>query len=164
MVKDPRMMDSLRTSYQKFPALHPLYPNIDSIAPQPVNNLKVAYIYEGSPLPDRNFVVKSPKSHSHKNGSNTSEHNENAMAVLLKWDAPKADTTMDEAVWYAIYLFEKGEDIDLSKSERLLKIVRNTTFEIPEVYAGQTVVVTAIDRMWNESAPVEHYISRKGVR
>ena len=164
MVKDQRMMDSLRTSYQKFPALHPLYPNIDSIAPQPVNNLKVAYIYDESPLPHNNFVVKSTKSYSHKNDNRANVHNTHAMAVLLKWDAPKADTPMDEAVWYAIYLFEKGEDIDLDRSERLLKIVRETTFEIPEVYAGETIVVTAIDRMWNESSATEHYIQRRGLK
>ena len=164
MVKDQRMMDSLRTSYQKFPALHPLYPNIDSIAPQPVNNLKVAYIYDESPLPHNNFVVKSTKSYSHKNDNRANVHNTHAMAVLLKWDAPKADTPMDEAVWYAIYLFDKGEDIDLVRSERLLKIVRETTFEIPEVYAGETIVVTAIDRMWNESSATEHYIQRRGLK
>ena len=164
MVKDQRMMDSLRTSYQKFPALHPLYPNIDSIAPQPVNNLKVAYIYDESPLPHNNFVVKSTKSYSHKNDNRANVHNTHAMAVLLKWDAPKADTPMDEAVWYAIYLFEKGEDIDLDRSERLLKIVRETTFEMPEVHAGETIVVTAIDRMWNESSATEHYIQRRGLK
>ena len=162
MVKDPRMMDSLRTSYQKFPALHPLYPHIDSIAPQPVKNLKVAYIYEGSPFADRNFI---PKSHNATgNDKNRRADNRDAMALLLKWDAPKADSPMDEARWYAVYLFEEGEKIDLNRSERLLKIIESTNCEIPEVYAGQTIVVTAIDRMWNESLPVEHYVSRKGVK
>lgn len=162
MVKDPRMMDSLRTSYQKFPALHPLYPNIDSIAPQPVQNLKVAYLYEGSPFPDRNLIHK-PR-HTGGYGKHKNAENRQAMALLLKWDAPKADSPMDEARWYAVYLFEEGEEVDLNRSERLLKITNSTNCEISEVYAGQTVAITAIDRMWNESLPAEHYVSRKGVK
>lgn len=69
----------------------------------------------------------------------------------LFWTAPKAKTAMDEAVWYAIYRFGKKQRQDLSDPSNLVTITRNTFYNLPEDAHGYTYVITALDRMQNES-------------
>ena len=69
----------------------------------------------------------------------------------LFWTAPKAKTQMDEAVWYAIYRFEKGEKIDLENPAHLMGTTRNTFYNLPNDAIGHVYVITALDHMQNES-------------
>jgi hypothetical protein len=73
----------------------------------------------------------------------------------LFWTAPKFKTPMDNAAWYAIYRFRKGEKINLEKSENLVGITRNTFYNLPEDALGHVYVITALDHMQNESKGVK---------
>ncbi len=73
----------------------------------------------------------------------------------LMWTAPKAKKPLDEAVQYAVYRFRKGEKIDLDDVTRLVAITRNTFYNLPGDAPGHVYVVTALDRMQNESKGVK---------
>ncbi len=75
----------------------------------------------------------------------------------LFWTAPKAKTTMDEAHQYAIYRFAPGEKVDITSGNNLLTITSQTMLRLP--YEGgrtkYTYVITALDRLHNESKAVK---------
>ncbi len=70
---------------------------------------------------------------------------------VLMWTAPKAKTQMDEAAWYAVYRFRKGEKIDLEDATHLVAVTRQPFYNLPEDAPGHVYIVTALDRMHNES-------------
>ena len=78
----------------------------------------------------------------------------------LSWTAPAAATEMDRAVRYCVYRFDPKESIDLEKAENILKIVGKNEYLFPVQKENKeyVYVVTALDRMWNESLPT------KGIR
>lgn len=75
----------------------------------------------------------------------------------LFWTAPKAKTEMDRARQYVIYCFAKGEKVDLEKTENILAITNKTMYKLPYQNGKQkfTYVVTALDRLHNESKMVK---------
>ncbi len=59
---------------------------------------------------------------------------------------------LDKAAYFVIYRFKKGADQDLNDPKNILKITRETSFEIPSWMNSKPVfVVTAVDRCHNES-------------
>ena len=60
---------------------------------------------------------------------------------------------MDEARFYAIYQFKKGEKINLSDAEHLVMVTPSTMVKLPYENGKEkyTYVVTSLDRMQNES-------------
>lgn len=76
---------------------------------------------------------------------------------FLFWTAPKAKSEMDHARQYAIYCFAKGEKIDISSPDHLLTITSKTMYKLPYQHGQEkfTYVVTALDRLQNESKPVK---------
>lgn len=72
---------------------------------------------------------------------------------VLFWTAPKGRKEMDVAKSYAVYRFAKGERIDISNAKHLVGVTANTFFALPlsDVEQRCTYVVTALDRMQNES-------------
>ena len=75
----------------------------------------------------------------------------------LFWTAPKAKTEMDDAKRYVIYCFEKGEKIDLNSSTHIITITDQMMYKLPYQFGKEkyTYVVTALDRLQNESKPVK---------
>ena len=73
----------------------------------------------------------------------------------LFWTAPKAKTSMDQAAWYAIYRFRKGEKQNLDDAAKLVYITRNTFYNLPDDALGHVYVITALDHMQNESKGVK---------
>lgn len=75
----------------------------------------------------------------------------------LFWTAPQATKPMDEARFYAVYCFKSGEKIDLSNADHLVCVTPETMLRLPysEGRTRYTYVVTAIDRLQNESKPVK---------
>ena len=61
---------------------------------------------------------------------------------------------MQEAVRFVVYRFNKGQNIDLNNAAAIQTITGGTTFDIPKQKGKWIWVVTALDRCWNESAPV----------
>lgn len=74
---------------------------------------------------------------------------------VLIWAAPKAKKAMDEARQYAVYQFGPGEDIDLESPAHLLAITSQQSLSLPSAERGTVYVVTALDRLHNESKPVK---------
>ena len=80
-----------------------------------------------------------------------------ADGYVLFWTAPKAKGPMDEARQYVVYRFAKGEDIDLRNPAHIVAITGDTFLRLP-YSKGQTqytYVVTALDRLHNESRPTK---------
>ena len=76
---------------------------------------------------------------------------------VLFWTAPKAKTEMDKAVQYVVYRFDNKEKIDLEDPSHIVAITRDTFISLP-YEDGKTryqYVVTALDRLHNESKPAK---------
>ena len=70
---------------------------------------------------------------------------------MLMWTAPKGKTWKDEAVRYVVYRFAKGERVDIQDASKIVAITGTTSYELPRVKDKSTWVVTALDRLSNES-------------
>jgi uncharacterized lipoprotein YddW (UPF0748 family) len=76
---------------------------------------------------------------------------------VLFWTAPKAKREMDRARQYVIYRFVKGEKVNLEDPSKIIAITSRTFYNLP-YRGGETkycYVVTALDRLHNESKPVK---------
>jgi uncharacterized lipoprotein YddW (UPF0748 family) len=72
--------------------------------------------------------------------------------TLLKWDPinPK-----NELQRYVVYRFVNNESIDLNNNSKILTLTSGLEFLDPDAnkFKKSTYVVTALDRLWNESGP-----------
>jgi uncharacterized lipoprotein YddW (UPF0748 family) len=70
--------------------------------------------------------------------------------VLLKWE-PGARS--EEPLRYVVYRFAQGEQVNLDRADRIISI-QNTRelMDTDETARKSKYVVTALDRLWNESA------------
>ena len=75
--------------------------------------------------------------------------------TILSWEAPKAKKEMDKARHYVVYRFKQGEKINLNSAENIIAVTQDTRLTLPSVRRGTTIVVTALDRLHNESKPVK---------
>lgn len=70
---------------------------------------------------------------------------------VLFWTAPRGKDWTQKAVQYVVYRFAKGERINLSDASKIVSVTRNNFYDIPQSDVKQVYVVTALDRMSNES-------------
>ncbi len=72
---------------------------------------------------------------------------------ILFWTAPKGKGWDDEATKYVVYRFKKGEEVNTDDPEKIVDITENTFYKLPydDGDTRYTYVVTALDRMQNES-------------
>ena len=76
--------------------------------------------------------------------------------LVLFWQEPKGKKWSDVAVKYAVYRFAKGEKVNIDDPTKLVCVTPNTFYEIPAAQrSGYVYVVTALDRMQNESKGVK---------
>ena len=75
--------------------------------------------------------------------------------VVLIWEAPLAKQEMDRARQYVIYSFAKGEKVKLDNPEHILAITNGNTYVLPTPKKGTTILITALDRLHNESKPAK---------
>ena len=76
---------------------------------------------------------------------------------LLFWTAPKYRNEMERAVQYVVYRFDKDEEVDIDDPSHIVAVTSNTYYKLP-YEDGKTkfrYVVTALDRLQNESKPVK---------
>jgi uncharacterized lipoprotein YddW (UPF0748 family) len=71
---------------------------------------------------------------------------------VLFWMPPKGKGWQDQAASYVVYRFEKGEPINIDDPSKIVKVTTDCLYMIPAGQSGRfTYVVTALDRMQNES-------------
>ena len=72
---------------------------------------------------------------------------------VLFWSKPKGSGWKDEAYKYVVYQFKEGEKVDLSDPSKIVVITQNNYYKLPYKDGKNkfTYVVTALDRMSNES-------------
>ncbi len=76
---------------------------------------------------------------------------------ILFWQAPKAKKWCDEAKKYVVYRFGKNESVNLDHASNIYAVTSETHLKLP-YNDGKTpyvYVVTALDRLSNESAGVK---------
>lgn len=116
--------DSLRNDLYKYPALPPQMPWLDDIVPNVPQNLSVEA---------------------------------NADGIYLNWTHPLHAEDGETASGYVIYRFEEGEKIGILNPKNILKISFEdyTSFIDTNTESGKryTYLVTALDRLKNESVP-----------
>jgi uncharacterized lipoprotein YddW (UPF0748 family) len=80
---------------------------------------------------------------------------------ILFWSAPKYKTMMDKANQYVVYRFAPGEKVDISQSSHIVAITRDTYYRLPyqDGKTKYTYIVTALDRIQNESKVVKKKIA-----
>ena len=76
-----------------------------------------------------------------------------SQGYVLEWKRRNTRDEMQKQIYFCIYRFEKGEPIDLSNANNLVAITRETGYVLPYQKGNKeyTYVVTAVDRMHNES-------------
>lgn len=76
---------------------------------------------------------------------------------ILFWTEPKGDGWKDKAEKYVVYRFKKGEKVDINDATKIVSITNDTKLSLPydEGKVKYTYVVTALDRLGNESKPVK---------
>jgi len=117
----------LEQEYHKYPALQPVFDFMDNKAPK-------------SPTKPR-FTSSNAR-------------------VYLTWRAPKAKTEMDKACQYVVYRFAPGEKVNIEDPSHIMTITpralgEDGTFEVEGDQYGYTYVITALDRMGNESKGIK---------
>lgn len=119
-------LDKLMKEYHKYPALQPKMEWIDNSAPKKIKKLKLKV---------------------YKNG-----------AISLVWKAPKGKKEMDKVVKYAIYSYDALDKIDVQSDDaakHLVDFTTDTEYVLMGNQIGKTFVITALDRMQNESEAVK---------
>ena len=116
----------LEQQYHKYPALQPLMPWIDKKAPKKVGKLSVSFERSSS-------------------------------QIYLTWKAPKAKSELDKTSMYAVYRFAPGEKVKINADDatHLVGVVGEPRYLLEGNQTGCTFVVTALDRVHNESKPVK---------
>ena len=77
---------------------------------------------------------------------------------VISWSAPKPCGKAADVVRYAIYRFDNLDDIDIERHDALVDIVGTNEFTAPQ---PGCYVVTAIDRVNNESEPSAPVVIRR---
>ncbi|MNS27408.1 hypothetical protein D3C72_593570 [compost metagenome] len=128
--------------------------SFDKIGSGLSNQLKQAEYYGSIAIPPAmpwldNTAPAAPKA--------TLKLNNIQKSVILTWE-PSASK---EPLKYLVYKFHKGETVDLNKSIRLVAITQKNVFvdDDPDFMHAQ-YVITAADRLWNESKPSEILVYR----
>ena len=70
---------------------------------------------------------------------------------VIFWKAPKGNGWKNEAVKYVVYRFRQGEPIHIANTSHIIATTTNTFLRISPDRAMATYVITALDRMGNES-------------
>ena len=75
---------------------------------------------------------------------------------MLFWSAPKGSGWKDKAVKYVIYRFDDGDKVNLADPSKIVAVTAKTYYKLPYQDGTEkyTYVVTALDRMSNESEGV----------
>lgn len=79
----------------------------------------------------------------------------------VKWETIPTDDKLQEPRFYAVYLFPLGVTPDISTSDYLIEITDVPFYKFPKSFKfekGASIVVTVIDKCWNESESSEAFV------
>ena len=157
--RNPNGFSTELKGYQSHIALMPKYPAIDTIAPEPVENLHLvendadngadavgfAGVGRGA-TGDAGVAVNIAGGNGAANGGANEAVNSGRRSVI-KWNARKTHNKMQQAVYFCIYL----------DNEQYPEAITRDPFYILSGKAlnAKKIRVTALDRLQNESAEVE---------
>jgi len=121
------LRDSLQYNLYRYKSLPPTMPWLDSVPPEPPFGLLATVA-------------------------------ENRTSVILHWLPAAAAADGDEAYGYVVYRFNEGEDLNLNNPQNILYITYDShqltyTDNMTRKNGYYRYVVTAIDRIKNESVP-----------
>ncbi|WP_294747796.1 family 10 glycosylhydrolase [uncultured Prevotella sp.] len=79
---------------------------------------------------------------------------------ILFWTAPRGKQWNEVATSYVVYRFDKGERVNLDNPSKIVGVTSNTYMKLPYKDGSQkyVYVVTALNRLQNESKPVKKTI------
>jgi uncharacterized lipoprotein YddW (UPF0748 family) len=79
---------------------------------------------------------------------------------ILFWTAPRGKRWNEVATSYVVYRFDKGERVNLDNPSKIVGVTSNTYMKLPYKDGSQkyVYVVTALNRLHNESKPVKKTI------
>ena len=104
------------------------------------------------------YTFMDNKAPAKVNGVGVVEDNGKNVLVWLVADDAYSDV-MNSPYRFVVYCFAKGERVDINNPANILEITSKTYYEIPALMEGQyTFVVTALDRMNNESSGVSYRV------
>ena len=75
--------------------------------------------------------------------------------IYLTWTAPKWKKEMDRPVQYVVYRFARGEKQDTDDPSHIVAITRDTRILLKGDQGRHTFLITALDRLHNESKPAK---------
>ena len=80
--------------------------------------------------------------------------------LVLFWTAPKGKDWNDKAEKYVVYRFAKGEAVNIKDPSKIVSITNQTFYKLPynDGKERYTYVITALDRLQNESKAVKKKI------
>lgn len=105
--------------------------------------------------PSMTFIDKSaPKKPKSLKASWTSD------GYVLFWSAPKGKNWKNISTMYAVYRFAKGEKVNINDASKLVAVTNKLFYKLPYEDGKQkyTYVVTALNRLHNESKPAKKKI------
>ena len=71
----------------------------------------------------------------------------------ITWEAPRYNNEMNKAYWYVIYQITNQHTKTLLKAENILTVTQKKSYSLPIESKGGYYVITALDRLQNESRP-----------
>lgn len=73
----------------------------------------------------------------------------------IYWEAAKTSDPLQEPGFFVVYRFLKDEKVDFDNPERIFRITKETSIEVPACKSKRThkYYVTVTDHCWNESIP-----------
>lgn len=74
--------------------------------------------------------------------------------VTVSWIAPKYKDELTRPSAYTIYTFKAGEKVNTTDGSHIYAIVQDTKCTLPSGLNGGTIVITALNRIHNESKPL----------
>jgi uncharacterized lipoprotein YddW (UPF0748 family) len=77
--------------------------------------------------------------------------------TVLYWKKDRTRKQMNKTVAYVVYDFSADQIIDLENPANILTITPNNAVVLQGDFSGHTIMVTALDRLHNESEPV-HFV------
>lgn len=116
--------------------------NLDKII-APIGDSLAVYGRHVALVPEMKWLDSIPPPPPVLKGSST------ATGFFLQWNVAPAPKDIAR---YVVYRFEKGERIILTNTANIISLTTGTQYVDPKPAAGTTYIVTAVDRLWNESA------------